>query len=585
MNWIQLRTLLWLRWRLSWNQLSRGRVLNKVVAVLVVIAGYTTAAGAAIGGFFLGWKVLGANAPNVTLLAFDVLTGVFLFTWVIGVLNELQRSETIDVQRLMHLPISLPQLFGINYLASHVTLSLMVALPALLTLSLGLAVSAGWQMLLLIPLGLSFVTAVTSWTYYLRGWLLSLMVNQRRKRAIIMGLTLAVIVIAQLPNFWFNVYGHGRNRRASREPFAAPGTYGASAESRVIHQTIPPLWMAQGAFGLRQGKLLPALGGFAGLSFLTWMGLALAYRSALRFYTAESKSKSTPTASPAGPTTVPNVDAVPSGAPLPTASLLVERGLPGVPHDTAGLALATLRGMLRAPEVKMIMVGPLIMMIVFGSLFSAGDRRSMPDAFRMFIPTASICLLFFTLMQVKLNQFGFDRNGFRALVLLPTPRKQFLLAKDLAFAPFLLLPALFVLIGLPFLIPRIPLAGLLAGVAQALTLYLLVSIVGNIWSIGAPFRISAGSMKPTKNQPRIIFLTLLAQVVYPLITIPILIPPGCEFLAQQAGWHAEWPINLILSVTALGCVGLLYAGSLEALGGWFQRREKQMLATLTEEVE
>src|SRR5260221_10635470 len=132
---------------------------------------------------------------------------------MIGIVTEIQRSETIDLGRLLHLPVSLNEIFLINYFASHFTLSIVLALPAMLGLAVGLAFGKGPEMLLLLPLALSFIFMITAWTYCLRGWLVSLMVNQRRRRAIIVGITTGFILLGQLPNLYFNVM---RDRGQSR---------------------------------------------------------------------------------------------------------------------------------------------------------------------------------------------------------------------------------------------------------------------------------------------------------------------------------------------------------------------------------
>ena len=51
-----------------------------------------------------------------------------------------------------------------------------------LGLAAGLVVGRGPAMGLLVPLVLAFFFMITAWTYCLRGWLASLMVNQRRRR-------------------------------------------------------------------------------------------------------------------------------------------------------------------------------------------------------------------------------------------------------------------------------------------------------------------------------------------------------------------------------------------------------------------
>ena len=130
MNWSQIRTLLWLRSRLSWNQWRRRGAFNTIVATLFTISGVMTAAMAGIGGFFLGVHVLGKLAPDMALLAWDSMAGGFLFVWMIGLLVELQRSESIDMGRLLHLPVSMKGVFAVNYVASHLTFSIAVASSA-----------------------------------------------------------------------------------------------------------------------------------------------------------------------------------------------------------------------------------------------------------------------------------------------------------------------------------------------------------------------------------------------------------------------------------------------------------------------
>lgn len=180
MNWSQLQTVLWLRWRLTRNQWSRGGGLNAAVTIIATILGLVIAAAGGIGGFFLGAVGLAREGSHVLLLLWDIIIGLFLFFWLMGLLTEIQRSESIDLSRLLHLPVSLGGIFIVNYLASHLTLSIIVSLPAMLGLCLGLIWARGWSMALLIPLVLSLVFAVTAWTYCLRGWLIALMVNPTR---------------------------------------------------------------------------------------------------------------------------------------------------------------------------------------------------------------------------------------------------------------------------------------------------------------------------------------------------------------------------------------------------------------------
>src|SRR5258706_2141081 len=125
------------------------------------------------------------------------VTVAFLFFWMIGLLAELHRSETIDLQRLMHLPVALGQMFVVNYLASHLALSVILMVPAMIGLAIGLVLARGPAMVLLLPLALSMVFMTTAWTYCLRGWLAAMMTNPRRRRTIIMGITLVFVLLGQ----------------------------------------------------------------------------------------------------------------------------------------------------------------------------------------------------------------------------------------------------------------------------------------------------------------------------------------------------------------------------------------------------
>ena len=46
---------------------------------------------------------------------------MFLFFWLIGLIVEIQRSETIDLPKLLHLPVALGRVFVLNYVASHLS--------------------------------------------------------------------------------------------------------------------------------------------------------------------------------------------------------------------------------------------------------------------------------------------------------------------------------------------------------------------------------------------------------------------------------------------------------------------------------
>ncbi len=584
MNLEQLQTILWLRWRLSRNQWTRSRGMGAVITGLVALLSVVLGLASFTGGLLGGMLGLREAKPLVLLGVWFAVTVGFLFFWIIGLVSEIQRSETIDLQRLLHLPVALGQIFVINYVASHLTLSIALFVPGMTGLALGLVISRGLWMLLLVPLSLSMVFMVTAWTYLLRGWLATLMANPRRRRAVIMGITFAFIVISQGPNLYFN--GLGGSQRHSTAAFRqqtpnppTPGTTNREKLDRMLkaQKLIPPLWVPLGAGALAEGRIVPALLGTAGCLAIGALGLRRAYSSTLRFYhgytgkTAIFQGK----ARPAPP---------PAKVPGRTGTRMLEVTVPAVPEQAAVLALASFRSMLRAPEVKMAWASSfLVPLIVGGSLLFRGAPK-LPEPVKPFIATGAVVFSIFMLVQFFANQFGFDRDGFRALVLSPAPRRLILLGKNLACLPVGAVFGIFTL-GLLSIWLRLSPIVVLATLIQLGVLLVFAGLLGNVLSILAPYRIQPGSMKPTKMPGLAMLLMVLCHLFFPLAMLPIFVPVFAELLWRLAGWPSAVPVNLLLSCVMAGLAGFVYWQTLEPMGRLLHRRETRILAIVTVEVE
>ncbi len=61
-------------------------------------------------------------------------------------------------------------------------------------------VQLGPKMLVAFPLIIMFVLMVSALTYQFRGWMASLITDKRRQRAVMGGIMITVILLAQLPN-------------------------------------------------------------------------------------------------------------------------------------------------------------------------------------------------------------------------------------------------------------------------------------------------------------------------------------------------------------------------------------------------
>ncbi len=601
MNWEQFRAILWLRWRLSRNQLSRSGSFGAVIAALAVAMLVLLAVGAGAGATLIGvFALKSASATDLMFVWDGVIFFVLLFS-LIAVLTELQRSESVDLTRLLHLPIGLKQVFVFNYLASLVSLGTVLALAIMLGLAAGLIISQGPQFLLALPLVAGFLFMVTAWIYCLRGWLLSLMVNPRRRRAIIMWITLGVILIGQSPQLiHFVVPRKSKRDRAAQQTTqqaaeqkpdsqsatnAAPGIQDAHAMAKAaqdekkaramsvatrVNQWVPVLWPANGARGLAAGEMLPALWGSAGMFALGWLGLSRAYRATLRFYRADERMK------PA------KVAPAPSGAAKPARNL-IEKRLPWLADDTAALALAQFRSMTRAPEVRMMLAMGLFMAIFLPAMifWRGGNTMNLPEAARPFTATGTVVMVLFTLLQLVCNQFGCDRDGFRGLVLLPTPRDRVLLGKNVAMLPLAAVIAMLPIAAVSVVAKLSPVV-VLATVLQFAAAFLMYCTIGNLASILLPYRIAAGSLKPTKQAWQTSLGVMMVHLSFPLVIWPVLIPPALGLALERfAGWPAG-PVNFLAALLLAGLFGTLYGLTLRPLGRLLGRRETRILQAVTE---
>ena len=174
---------------------------------------------------------------------------------------------------------------------------------------------------------------------------------------------------------------------------------------------------------------------------------------------------------------------------------LLEWKLAGVSEPCAAVALASFRSLTRAPEVKMILLTPLLIFGMINVSLLTSRVQLLPVRARPFAVLSITGLTLFGLMGLLQNQFGFDRSAFRAFVLSGVSRREILLGKNLGLAPILLGTGLFVLTVMQYRLPM-QLSHFLASVLQVGSIALLSLGAGNLSSILVPWGPGAGSQKP-----------------------------------------------------------------------------------------
>ena len=566
MNGKHFRAFLWLRWRLRVNQFRKAGTLSTVLFFVFVVLVLIAAVGFAVAGFLVGFFALpDAKPPVVRLLVWDGVIAAFLFFWMIGLLSDLQRSEGLALDKVMHLPVSPSGAFAINYLSSLVSLTLIAFLPGMVGLILGQVFAGSASMLLALPLLAAFVLAVTGVTYQFQGWLASLMSNPRRRRTVVVFVTLGVILITQLPNMvnmarpWERGSDPMEPVRQSKQLASdqadvamkkiTPEEYerrvketAAKQEersqqmlaqteqiARLISSVLPPGWLALGAADLASGSPLPALLGTLGFGLIGAVSLWRAYRTTIRLYTGQFTGPS------------PRRTVRPQSPADPNKVRMLEWRLPWVPEPASAVALAAFRSLVRAPEAKMALVAPLIVFIMIGGSMLSTKVQPPAEARPFLALGAAAMVVLLSGVQLIGNQFGYDRAGFRAYVLSPAPRRSILLGKNLATAPLGIGLGLAVLLlvgtAFPMRVDYYP-----AVAMQLVSVYLLFCLLANALSILAPMPMAAGSMQPRQIKMGPALLQVAFMAVLPVILVPTFIPFGIELLLVESAGIRGVPV-------------------------------------------
>ncbi len=614
MNVEHLRAFVWLRWRLFVNQVTRGGTVNLIIMAILGILAIPSAVILFAGAFAIGYYVVPEAppdaAPTIHLLMWDGFALAFLFMWSIGMLQELQRSEGISLSKFLHLPVSVAGVFFLNYLSSLASLSLALFVPVMTGLVLGMAFAMGPMLLFaLLPIA-AFLFVVTALTYHFQGWLASMMTNPRRRRTVIVFATLFFVVIANAPNA-INILQPWRgaidefSSQLAKDQKELDAKLAAGKLTAVQHQAemqellrkhasdaknrgtqlwsqvaeyawpanvaIPIGWMALGAAWCREGTPLPALLSALALTCVGSASLWRSYRMTLRMYLGEF------TAGDAAPTPA----ATPRAEPLdPRAkTTFLETQVPLLSEHAAVVALATLRSILRAPETKMLLLSPIIMMLIFGTMMYRGTAE-IPLEARPLIFVGAIGIGFLTTWQLVANQFALDRAGFRAYVLCPAPRREILLGKNLAVAPIIIalaLPMVLILaIALPMRIDH-----LAAVPFQFAAMFAIFAMAANICSIVAPIPLAPGTMKPANTR----FLSGIIQfgmfAAHTALQMVVLVPIGVEAVLAHFASLEGWPIALPLTILECGVIAVIYRWTLGWQGDWLMTREQRILEEVT----
>lgn len=617
MNIRHFNALVLLRWRLRINQIKKGGFENAILLGLFAVAAGLGVIAVFAGSFAAGYYGLSKAPATIQMFIWDGAVFMMLIFFGIGVLIDLQRSESLSIEKFLHLPVSLSDAFVINYLSSLSSLCMLAFTPMCLGAVLGWALATGPMPLLLIPAVLAFLFMVTALIYQFQGWLATLMTNKRTRRTVIVVVTMAFVLMCQLPNL-VNVVAMNRAGRLTKnaapvddipkrvaevnQEFAEKKITFAERERRVrdissegikrqqertertlarvaeiagiVNLAVPFGWLPLSASRLAGGVLFAPLLATAGLGSIGGLCLWRAYRTTVLFRTgALDRRKKLPKRAEEAP----HAPAAPGFATVgaaPAGSIL-DREIRGLSEPAAATFLGGFISLWRLPEAKMIFISPIILLLVMGFTgFQQAGRLGEYGRYLVASGAMAFVLLMFT--PVMGNTFALDRSGFRTYVLSPASRSSILIGKNLAAAPFAGGIALIALIVIQSLAPmRLDLV--IAIIPQFFTMYCIYCVLANGLSIAAPMALAPGSLKARSPKPIPIVLQLLfSMVIMPSLALAIL-PLGAEYVLRKFGYASDLPVclalNAVCSMAAYGIYRLL----LLAEGRWLAVSERRIL--------
>jgi ABC-2 type transport system permease protein len=606
-NLSHLAAIIRLRWQIANNQFSRSGRVNRILTAAALLLGVIASLGA-FGVALLGGRwLLSRLSPFDVIYVWDGLAGAFLFFWAIALMVELQRSEMLSLRNLLHLPISLSGAFLLNYASSLVSLTLFFFLPAMLGFAFASVLHFGASSLVVFALLASFLLMVTAVSYQLRGWLARLMENKRTRGTVIAVTTFLFVALFQIPNLVNMKFMTSRSsaRQEMHKELTADLTelqqrlvageidaeeYSAAAkladeayqEKRTAIQeaaaqrrdqavawtnALAPIgWLPYGASAAASGAAASAWLCVLGMSGIGALSLALAYRSTMRAYTgADAKVRRSETRNDVGQS---------------AGATILEKDVPLLTESQSVIALMTLRSLMRAPEAKMALLTPLIFTFVFGSMILSGGFEGLPEFTHPWIAIGAIMMSLVGMAQIVLNMFGLDRHGFRAYVLMPTPRRDVLIGKNMGVLPLAAILS-WPLILFAAIVAQMEFTHVVASLLQVLIALLIYFTISNFISITAPVGMAAGTMKPVSMNMSIVLWQFAAVLLIPVAVIPAAAGVAAEQLAQLFGGVEKLPIYLFVTLLEIPLAIWCYRAIVTLQGRLLQEREQAILAAVT----
>lgn len=115
----QCLALIQLKLRLMRAMWTGAHTASLLLTVITLFGMLVLSVAGSVALFFVGWKLIPSmHEPTAPILVLDAITLIYCMFWASGLLMELQRSDVIDLRKMLYLPISPRMVFGMNFVAS-----------------------------------------------------------------------------------------------------------------------------------------------------------------------------------------------------------------------------------------------------------------------------------------------------------------------------------------------------------------------------------------------------------------------------------------------------------------------------------
>ncbi|HEX6044770.1 MAG TPA: hypothetical protein VFZ22_09810 [Pyrinomonadaceae bacterium] len=552
----QLRTLIWLKWKLLRNQLrSRKAVVNKLATILGMLAALALSLLVAFG---LGLTAYGLTqegtvgqifrratarqaSASVEFIFFSILAFMYLM-WATVPLS-IGGGKQFDAGKMLMYPITLRKLFAVDFISEFTTLHSIFAVPAILALSIGAGLGTG-------NLGIALIGAIpaTLFGVSLSKWLTTTIGSVlRRKRG--RGETIVALIGA--------VAAMGGALAGQIAPILI-----RHAESVRSLRWTPPGAAAMLLVNTRAGYNLDYALAFVTLSVYTIILIVFTYWIARRTALGLGGRRKPKAAGEI------NLD-VPAytGWQLPLLS-----------PDLSAVVEKELRYALRNAQIRMMALMPLILIFIrvfntknFGSMGQSPNADTLLAYSPGLYATGAVLYVFLILSSLWSNAFAFEEGGMRSFILSPIDRRKILIGKNIAVTvlAFVFSTLLLVLNAIVF---RDLAARDLVFVALSFVVFAsFMSIYGNWVSIRFPKRMRFGKRMNVSGVGGLLLIPMIAVLGTP------------PFLAGAAGYFTR---NIYISYATLALFALLSAGiyaiAVNFQGRSLAKREIEILETVRE---